>query len=220
MQADLQIVKETSESIESLLLAMRRAYLPVVIDDVAKHENKLQSSLPPVDELSFVRLGMIRYRERKDIHYAMTSLFGALHGNSKPIVFLLTGDKKQTALYLGFWQKNNELDKSQEDLAAALKGFIPGTEFSTVKNTSEITQRLKKYSFVNAVVGVPSEKQAFQDEKRNAPVEYGIERLADAMTNDNYAMLIVANGLPAGNKLQYPFAPTFQAPRSLGNIFI
>lgn len=203
MPADLQIVKETSESIESLLLAMRRAYLPVVIDDVAKHEYRLQSTLPPIDELSFVRLGMIRYRERKDIHYAMTSLFGALHGNSKPIVFLLTGDKKQTALYLGYWQKSNELDKSQEDLAAALKGFIPGTEFSTVPNPREIIQNLKNFSFVNAVLGVPSEKQAFQDEKRNAPVEYGIERLADAMTNDNYAMLIVASPVRTEQTAKY-----------------
>ena len=109
MQADLQIVKETSESIESLLLAMRRAYLPVVIDDVATHENKLQASLPPVDELSFVRLGMIRYRERKDIHYAMTSLFGALHGNSKPIVFCLLVIRNRQPYILVFGKKTTNL---------------------------------------------------------------------------------------------------------------
>ena len=177
--------------IDNLLIGLRRSFFPAAVIQAATEIKKFRTEFPSVSELTLVQLNKVRFRERKDIHYAMTSLFSALHGIDRPIVFILSGNKEKTTIHLGFWKKANG-DNDAEDLFAAIKGFIPGTEFSPVPDNASILSTIKSYTHINAMVGVPSEKQAFQDEKRTAPIECGIERLADAMTSDNYALMITA----------------------------
>ena len=180
----------SADCIDSLLIGLHRTCFPNAVMQAVLKTEAFKSNIPPVSELNLIQLNKIRYRERKDIHYAMTSLFSALHGTNRPVAFILRGNKDSVSIYLGFWK--NSSDESIEDFHAAIKGFIPGTEFAAVENNDSIWEELKSFSHINAVVGVPSEKQIFQDEKRTAPVEYGIERLADAMTSDNYVLMITA----------------------------
>lgn len=182
---------EAVDGIDSLLVGLRRSFFPAAVVQAASEIKKHHSEFPPVSNLTLVQLNKVRFRERKDIHYAMTSLFSALHGTDRPIVFILSGNKEKTTIHLGFWKKADG-ENDAEELFAAIKGFIPGTEFSSVPDNSSILSTIKSYGHINAMVGVPSEKQAFQDEKRTAPIECGIERLADAMTSDNYALMITA----------------------------
>ncbi len=182
---------EVVDGIDNLLVGLRRSFFPAAVIHAASEIKKLHSEFQPVSNLTLVQLNKVRFRERKDIHYAMTSLFSALHGTARPIVFILSGNKEKTTIHLGFW-KRAAGDNNAEDLFAAIKGFIPGTEFSPVPDNAPILSTLKSYTHINAMVGVPSEKQAFQDEKRTAPIESGIERLADAMTSDNYTLMITA----------------------------
>ena len=191
----------SADCIDSLLIGLRRTCLPNAVMQAAPKTEAFKSNIPSVSELNLIQLSKIRYRERKDIHYAMTSLFSALHGTNRPVAFILRGNKDSVSIYLGFWKNSSE--ESIEDFHAAIKGFIPGTEFAAVENNDSILKELKSFSHINAIVGVPSEKQIFQDEKRTTPVEYGIERLADAMTSDNYALMITAQPVFAEEAASY-----------------
>nr|NLB54718.1 hypothetical protein [Lentisphaerota bacterium] len=190
---------ETSDCINNLLLALRRNYFPTALFNASKDIHKYQNKFLSIDNLHLVQLNKIRFRERKDIRYAMTSLFAALHGTMEPLVFILTGDCEKTSVYLGFWSKQ----KRSDDLYAAIKGFIPGTEFTAVENSSSVVDFLKTLPKMHGIMGVPSEKQAFQEEKRTTPVEFGIERLADSMTRDNYGIMITATPVNLQDTAQY-----------------
>ena len=181
---------EIVSDIDNLLAGLRRTFLPAAVVSEAAGRKK-HREVQPISNLTLVQLNKVRFRERKDIHYAMTSLFSALHGTNRSIVFILSGNKEKTTIHLGFWNETDG-EKGAEELFAAIKGFIPGTEYSHVLDSAPILDNIESYTHINAMVGVPSEKQAFQDEKRTAPIECGIERLADAMTSDNYALIITA----------------------------
>lgn len=182
-------IDTASAEMESLLYGIRRTTLP----DAILSSQKLKTNtdvFPSIDKLKIIRLSKIRYREKKDIKYAMTSLYSALHGINVPIVFILTGEQNQTNIYLGAWDES--MFSTIKELKAAIKGFIPGSEFTEVSDGKSVIDSIKQFKFINSIVGIPSEKQLFQDEKRVGPVEFGIERFADAMTSENYAFMVVA----------------------------
>lgn len=204
MRSEMSKYLEASTDIQNLLLGIRRTCFPAAVIEQAGNIAKINAgSLPSVEKLTLVQVNKVRYRERKDIKYSMTSLFSALHGTAQPIVFILTSNKISTAIYLGFWDTEGNSESHSEDLHAAIKGFIPGSEFTQVKDSKDIISSITKLQHVNALVGVPSEKQTFQDEKRNNPFEYGIERFADAMTNDQYALFITATPVNIESAAEY-----------------
>ncbi len=193
---------EDMQDVDALLVGIRRTVFPDFIDYEVSQQKRHEST--PLGELTLMRLCKVRYRERKDIHYAMASLFSALHGMNRKVVFILTGDCAHCSLYLGF-RGTQPGEGYRESLKAILKGFLPGTEFESLPETDSaaLAGKLQKFSHVQAMVGVPSEKQLVQDERRMTPVEYGIERLADAMTSDHYALVITAEPVPEGEAANY-----------------
>lgn len=201
MNEDNKGLLAVAQSIDGLLVGLRRTNFPIDVIRASGELNNLKRNFPPVSKLNLVQLSKVRFRERKDIHYAMTSLFSALHGTNRPIVFILSGNREKVSIYFGYWK--NEANEDTEEFYSAIKGFIPGTEFAEVRDCEAVFTSLGGYPYINSIVGIPSEKQAFQDEKRTAPVEYGIERLADAMTGDNYALMITASPVCIEDAAQY-----------------
>ncbi len=201
-ETDSHALTEKRRDVDALLAGIRRTVFPYFIAYEASQQEQHEST--PLGELTLMRLCKVRYRERKDIHYAMASLFSALHGMNRKVVFILTGDRSQCSLYLGF--RGTQLGEGyRESLKAILKGFLPGTEFDSLPETDSaaLAGSLQEFSHVQAMVGVPSEKQLVQDERRMNPVEYGIERLADAMTSDRYALVITAEPVSESEAANY-----------------
>ncbi|GHU18045.1 hypothetical protein FACS1894163_09640 [Spirochaetia bacterium] len=191
---------EICGDIRDLLFGIRRTFFPSALElynkDINEQPHNEVDKIRAIEKLSLLKLTNIRYRERKDIKYAMTSFFSALHGSNCPLVYILLCKNGSASIYLGFWDNETQDFSLQNDqIKAAIKGFTPGCEFASLDNgeSKKITSTLNEFKSINSIMGVPSEKQIFSDEKRSAPMEYGIERLADAMTGDSFALVIRAN---------------------------
>ena len=65
----------SADCIDSLLIGLRRTCFPNAVMQAALKTEAFKSNIPSVSELNLIQLSKIRYRERKDIHYAMTGEF-------------------------------------------------------------------------------------------------------------------------------------------------
>lgn len=156
--------------------------LPALPDDFLKHA-------------VFYRVNAVRFRERKDIRYAVSSLLAALHQLGKPILFVVRGTARSLDIYMGILSsEGDDESRNNDEVKSALRGFMPGTEpvFCDEDSRQRLAADLCGLSAVAALVGVPSEKVLFSEDKRNGPMEYGLERFIDAMTPNDYALFISA----------------------------
>lgn len=175
---------------------LQRNYLPVKLGAAMSDAEELPT-LPDdfLKDAVFYRVNAVRFRERKDIRYAVSSLLAALHQLSVPVFFIVRGTRAGIDIYLGIHEAPGESrERDNDEVKSALRGFLPGTEPELCSDAArnQLADGLNGLSCAAALMGVPSEKTLFAEDKRNGPMEYGLERLVDAMTPQDYALVICA----------------------------
>lgn len=175
---------------------LQRCCLPDQLGEIMAEAQELPS-LPDdfLKQAIFYRVNAVRFRERKDIRYAVSSLLSALHQLGKPLLFIVRGTNRSLDLYLGILSaEGDDESRNNDEVKSALRGFMPGTEpiFCDDNVRQKLADDLNGLTAAAALVGVPSEKVLFSEDKRNGPMEYGLERFIDAMTPNDYALFISA----------------------------
>lgn len=184
------------QNINHLADILQRSYLPDKLGAAINQAAELPA-LPDdfLKEAVFYRVNAVRFRERKDIRYAVSSLLSALYQLGVPVFFIVRGSQSGFDLYLGIaGAAGEERERNNDEVKSALRGFLPGTEPEPCSEAdrTDLANNLNNLSNIAALVGVPSEKTLFSEDKRNSPMEYGLERFVDAMTPRDYALVICA----------------------------
>lgn len=141
-----------------------------------------------LDSYEFIEIKSVRYRERKDIRYQLCSLYSILQSSGLALFYVLSKNDNNLALYFGFPKE------TEGTIQSALKGILAGCEFSVMK-PSPITNS-EKFRYASLITGIPSEKKSSSENNKNTSFDYGIERLVDSISDEQFSLIIYAKPIP------------------------
>lgn len=204
LQKDVSAALEMCRTeMEDFLYLLQRAYLPIVLwnlaEKAAENPYELEAKTKAFfKNVSFYALNAVRFRDRKDIKYSISAMLSSMHSIGTPVLFVVRGTPKVLRIYFGI--VGDDQESCRNEVEAALRGFLPGTETEScdVAECGELLNALSgAHVNVASLCGVPAEKVLYAEEKRNGAMEYGLERFVDAMNGEEYTLIVCA--IPVDN---------------------
>jgi hypothetical protein len=162
------------------------------------------TDLPVLDHFRLLKISGIRYRKRESLPKALNAFYRILHASRTPFIYFLSVLENQTDLCVGLYvNDDNDIKKLIplfNSLKSTIHGIFPGCIFDPMRNGNEKGNYIKRIMNLperHIIKGVPSSSQA-KDEKNSSVNESvaGIERLLDAMGDQEFAVVVVATPLP------------------------
>lgn len=161
--------------------------------------------------LSQFRVNTVRYRDTKDIDYALRLFYQSVNRMKQPILYVLKKESGIVTLSLGSIEPNAcsaervaKFKNNTESMPDAFLGFLPGAECQTIQSGEEFVgfKGITSYRNRRLIVGVPgSRAKSNKKENKQKPDEqpvggFGIERVVDAVEDD---FMIVGISSPVEN---------------------
>jgi len=146
-------------------------------------------------DLELFHIQEITFEEESPRREALENVLGSLRLEGFNFVYLILGDEQGISFYFGVVKnrKNTIIDAddvAKQILKSNIEGNFRGSKIERIekKEKEKIRENLKEFTYISEVSGVP-------DVNEEAEKFQGVDRLVDIMSNDRFAILVLASSI-------------------------
>lgn len=155
----------------------------------------IEETSPQDSTPHLLRITRVRYREKKNLIKAAESYIQTCYTLNVPFFCVLCSHRGEVSLYYGIFDRRMDTQASKA-LVAAFDAFFPGCETQPADN-NKLHELLQTHQHRKVILGIPDtkrpDKNGDREKSDEAPdAEFGMERIADAAGDNNFALVVTA----------------------------
>ena len=144
-------------------------------------------------KMHLFNVNKICYREKKNLIFSMENYIKTCYRLDIPFIYILLARQGDIYLYYGMFHEYETFFEKRRTLSAAFSSFFPGCTTEVIEDTDAIQKMLQDFPNKKVILGIPDAKYNRNDKNNDSlQVEFGIERIADAANDNDFALVVTA----------------------------